>query len=192
MGIYQILTVVTTVVIAFIAQTIIIIKHVNRMAHEKKLQESKNKLDGRLHVTKTRFDAEFVTYKEIAKAFFHMQVSISTIYLPPNSIPGTPTYGSTRRISYENCANHLKNAEAALYENAPFINNDLYTKLHNFFQQCANFFIDYYAEYGSNLDNGNRLDIKKEHWAIGQMVEEKWNELRDDIKQHIFSLEIID
>jgi len=193
MGIIEIVVAFVGWIITLGLQAILLVKYLDKKMHDRDLQENKSKLDGKLHVTKTRFDTEFATFKEISRAFFNMQVSIGTIYLPPNSFKYNPDDGGVaKNTSYANCATYVKYAEAALYENAPFIDNELYDKLHKFFEHCANLLFDYYETYGRCMDSGVKFEIDESHWSIGRDVESRWNELRDDIRLHIFSLEIID
>lgn len=93
----------------------------------KELEAFKGAVDKKLYVSKTRFDAEFSIYRELSKSFFEMVKDCSFVFHRMSMGP----VGEEERKEYDK--NYYKAfvksttiAEGVLYQNAPFISEELY------------------------------------------------------------------
>lgn len=103
---------------------------------EKEMEEYKTQLENKRYITQTQFDVEFEIYRKISKAFFELFVKLSTVSdkeLYESSVK------ELDRMQYEKDMYHkivdiASSAQNVLYENSPFIPQNIYTKYEELYE----------------------------------------------------------
>ena len=172
-------------------QTILLIKYVDKKAHDRDLQESKSKLDGKLHVTKTRFDAEFIIYRELSRSFFEML--LASVSLFPLGLVNVPADKEIRenqeKENYTLACNANVKAQNSLYENMPFISESLDTQFREMLKLCrlqVSLFGHKYSLYNSDYFSRNQ----DEGFRRSEEIMAKWDSLCNSMREYLSSLDV--
>ena len=97
-------------------------------ALNKELEKYRSEMSKKEYVSQTRFDAEFSIYRELSKAFFTMVKDIGSL-IPPgyNERPADEEeYKKLQEECWRTSTASLVTAQDILFQNAPFISEELY------------------------------------------------------------------
>ncbi|MCH5278254.1 MAG: hypothetical protein J1E60_00510 [Christensenellaceae bacterium] len=109
---------------------------VNRMEknyqqrQSKELEKYRYLLENHRYITKSQYDREFEIYRLLSKHFFMLLVVLYTFtseYIDCK-IPGTSTELDEKTAEFQHLAKVLTDAQSVLYENAPFIPQNIFTQ----------------------------------------------------------------
>ena len=161
----------------------------------KGLEKYKYGLDNKIYISKIKFDAEFLIYRELSKSFFEMVKDISTL-IPV--VGKRPVDEENKKIYeervYRKALNKTVIAQDVLNSNAPFIREKLYIEYNEILKLCSEQ-LDVFERRWNVLI----LESQKEKEAFSgedykrtDTINRKFNELNNDIREYLSSLEILD
>jgi hypothetical protein len=155
----------------------------------KDLEKFKSGLEGTQYISKTRFDAEFTIYRELSKTYFYMVLGIVELRRNHIAIVCTDLDNfentKTREEMFATVRNKCRDAQDTLYENAPFISIDLYEPFKELMLRC--FDEVELPMLANSLDEVSKL-MMGECEKRAKAIEEKWEKLCGDIREHLDEL----
>lgn len=162
----------------------------------KELEHYKSDLSKKEYVSKTRFDAEFQTYRELSRSFYDMVINLNTLTVAIyNFVPSTDMdYEKRREYCWKRTIDCLDTAQSTLGQNSPFISEELYEKYSEITAltrtQIENFY-DHFSKVSSlTKDDIKRLQEKDEVFTSN--IEAKYEKLLSDVRNYISTLEVLE
>lgn len=163
---------------------------------QKDLEFHRAAVDGKIHITKTQYDAEFGIYRTLSKSFFEMVVVLHSAF--------SSDYRFAQRIAAKDAkiardafitvATKMQNAQDTLYENAAFIQKSLYKKYEEILQEAATVF----WEYKEKVCSENMQEIVQYSDWLDEMhervnkIQNMLINLNDDLRIYLQSLTIVE
>ncbi len=121
---------------------------------EKELEEYKTWLENTRYITQTQFDVAFEIYRKLSKAFFELLVQLSTISekeFYENNIHELERVEHEKNI-YRKMVETASNAQNILYENSPFIPQNIYSKYEELYEMFNERFWIYHERCEAYLE----------------------------------------
>lgn len=180
-----------TIVVAIIGIAGTIIGTVIGLLSNVLIEKKRAKNDGRIHVSKTQFDLQIEIYKQLSSAFFHVLVNLNTL---ESKKEGKHFYKDKElnQNDYIRLVEVTSKAQDLLYENAPFIPEDIYEKYDRVNNLINNHFWKYMdnIHYVSKVEDGVKSaeDIED----ITDVVEHLLREINATIRARIADMSIIE
>lgn len=162
----------------------------------KALEKYKSGLENKSYISKAKFDVEFNIYRELSKAFFELVKDIS-IMIPSGFIKRIAD--KDKRKEYENktydlAKNSICNARSVLYQNAPFISQDIYEKydeiLRLSYLQIDAFEQRWNAGYLASQEE--KETFSAEDYSRTSEINQKIMVVNNDIREYLSTLDILE
>jgi len=193
MGVVEVIVVTVGWVITLGIQAILLIKHMDKKIHDKILQENKSRLDEKLHVTKTRFDAEFIIYRELSRSFFEMVLTVASLF-PPGMVTVPADKEAREKQEEENyvrASNANVKAQNTLYENTPFISETLDTQFKELLNLCRVQVSLFGTKYTLGMSDYSTRN-KDEGFKRSKEILEKWDVICKNMREYLSSLDVVE
>lgn len=103
---------------------------------KKELENYKAKLENKRYITQLQFDVEFKIYQKITKAFFELLIKLSTISekeFYENTISEVDKIEQEKNF-FLTIVDTASNAQNLLFENVPFIQENIYKKYEELYE----------------------------------------------------------
>ncbi|WP_044973202.1 hypothetical protein [Ruminococcus sp. HUN007] len=169
-------------------------KYENKL--EQKLEKYKTELNKKEYVSQVRFDAEFQIYRTLSKEFstaikkISIMIPTGLVYLPTNK---------EKRKEYENnnyidANNAVVTAQDALFANGAFISVDLYNKYNEILELCR-LQLDAFQRRFDVLffaSQEEKETFTAEEYERTTIINNKWLELNNCVREYISKLEVIE
>lgn len=168
-------------------------KYEAKLAQE--LERYKTQLSKKEYVSKTRFDTEFCTYREINKRFFSMVKDISI--LVPNGLTWVP---ADKEDQYKVFIEHYNSARKStvdaqdyLYSVAAFIPENIFSEYQHLWNLCRRQIStsEIIINSSSVLGVHSKKEFDTDDYKRTSEINDKWLDLNKTIREYLFSLEII-
>lgn len=162
-----------------------------QLSFDKALENKKTLNERKNYISKHRFDLEFTIYQELSKAFFHAVVDISELF-PIIAI--RPADKDEREkceeTIYQKALQSCIDAQNVLFENAPFISENLFDKFDEIIKLCKKQLFEHAQQKidDSPLDQKSRID----NCNRTKDINEKLRELNNQIREYLSNLDTLD
>lgn len=180
-----------TIIVAIIGVAGTIIGTVIGLFSNVLIEKKRAKNDGRIHVSKTQFDLQIEIYKQLSSAFFRVLVKLNTL----EAIKEGRHLHKDKLLTpndYKILVDVTAKAQDILYENAPFIPEDIYEKYDNVNNLINNHFWKYIDNSPfvsqTDVDVGSNNNIED----ITGVVEHMLREINACIRARIADVSIIE
>lgn len=161
---------------------------------EKELEEYKTWLENKRYITQAQFDVEFEIYRKLSKAFFELLVKLSTISekeFYENNIHELERVEHEKNI-YCKMVEAASNAQNILYENSPFIPQNIYQKYEELYEMFNERFWVYHerckAYLDEKLESIERFDENEKKRF--EEIQSKLFEINADVRSYLGTLVI--
>ena len=161
---------------------------------EKELEEYKTWLENKRYITQAQFNVEFEIYRKLSKAFFELLVKLSTISekeFYENNIHELEKLEHEKNI-YCKMVEAASNAQNILFENSPFIPQNIYQKYDELYEMFNKQFWIYHErckayleEKIESVDRFDENDKKK-----FEEIQRKLFEINSDVRSYLGTLAI--
>lgn len=154
-------------------------------------EKKRAKNDGRIHVSKMQFDLQIEIYRKLSSAFFRVLVKFNTL----ESITTGKDIIHGEKLSpddYKSLIEATCNAQDLLYENAPFIPEDIYKKYDDLNNIINNQFWAYMNISPEASQNSDKTDELKNAGGIAKYIEYLLREINALIRSQIAEMSIIE
>ncbi len=171
----------------------IIIKYQHSL--DKNLEDKKARNERKNYISKVRFDKEFEIYAELSDVFFELVVNVSTL-IPAGFHQVIADEEKREKVENQNYDKTKKSANialATLHKNAVFIKKEFYTNYNDILklsrQQINIFSKRWNVGYLGTFEDKKILDSKD--YARTVEINNKFDELNDQLRDYLASLEVI-
>lgn len=161
---------------------------------QKEMERYKVQLNKKGYVSKTRFDAEFLLFQQLSKAFFEMVKGI-TIMIPY----GLATYPSDekKRKEYENGLHATAFqatvvAQDILNGNIPFIQEKIYNECNEILSLCKMQLDAFERRWNVLYFSENKEYFTDEETARSKEIDNKFKSLCVEMRTYLSNLDIIE
>lgn len=144
---------------------------------DKGIEEYRSQLEQCRYVTKSQFDREFEIYRSISKTFFHLQVKLSSFMEDyTNSKPQNIAFPIQKKEEFTGLIDAASNAQTALYENAPFIPENIFGMYESIYEKANDQFWIYEQRLFHNITALESIDDlitdedRKRYKEIGEQL----------------------
>lgn len=159
--------------------------------YDKEIENLKCALENRGHISKARFDTEFAIHKELCRSIYQLISAVHWLF--PSGLDRAPAAGKWEEICnkrYHTAQEEYNNAASSLGGNAPFINDELYTKYQELMRLAAQQIHAYsFSEplsFEKSTPEVQRI-IQNGYQRTGE-IDKRWHELLDSLRQYFNSL----
>lgn len=161
-----------------------------KLSLDKQLEKSKAANERKNYVSKVRFDAEFEIYRSLSKAFNNLLNNLAMLYNRRFEIP----ISQNEKNKYiddliSDCADSYTKACNTLWENAPFISEEIYEYYFEILIECHRLHVQACQFYGVILPRIAKIDDNTYEKMNG--TEQKMLNLNKIIREYLYSLEAI-
>lgn len=162
----------------------------------KELEKYKTNLDNKTYISRTKFDAEFNIYRELSKAFFEMVKAITIMI--PSGLANYPADEEAKK-EYENnlydkASKYAVIAQDVLNSNAPFIPSNLFKNYDDILKLCkvqlGVFELRWDVNYRARQEEKECFSL--EDYKRSREINEKFEELNENIRNYLAKLDVID
>ena len=158
----------------------------------KELEKYKSNIENKTYMSKTKFDAEFLMYKDLSQTFSALTKECYQLF-PVYSRDGRDDYKKYKNI-YDKCIDVTVLAQDKLNSYAPFIDEDIYKKFNNIESMCKkqiNTFVDFRLH--QDADRYVKIANKEYHEAYfyTDQIMSEYNNLIDDLRQYLKTIDVI-
>ena len=167
-----------------------------QLDYDKKLENYKSMLENKNYVSKVRFDAEFLLYREIMVSCRNMINDVYFIYPTFANVPAD----KDARKKYEeeiyiSASNSYNEFNQLLTSNAPFIPKDFYLRFYEIMKQCKqnlNTFSDRWNVFIKSWWEGSKEKREAESSAYARTgeINKEFESLVDDIRDYLNTLDV--
>lgn len=161
---------------------------------EKKLEEYKVWLENKRYITQAQFDVEFEIYRKLSKAFFELLVKLSTISekeFYENNFQELDRVEYEKNI-YRKMVKVASNAQNILYENNPFVPQNIYQKYEELYEMFNEQFWIYHERCKEYLDGKIELieRFDENDKKRFEEIQSKLFEINADVRAYLGTLVI--
>lgn len=160
----------------------------------KELEKYKTELSKKEYVSKARFDAEFGIFRELSRTFFNMVRDINS--LVPAGYHEVPANENDFKEYQEKCwqsaSKSLQIAQETLFQNAPFISEDLYNSFSELLS-LTNLQIYAYTKrfnVGYYVPPDEKNSFSSDDYKRAIEIQQKMDALNKKIRKYLSSLEV--
>lgn len=161
---------------------------------DKELEKCKASLDGKLYVTKSKYDLEIDTFKKLSSLYFEV-VALANELIPPGlsrQLADKTEQAKIDDVVYKKLEQSLVEGQKVLFSLSGFIPSEfynLYLELHKMgMKQCnaysRRYLVTYFAE--------DKNSFTAEEYARSSEMSKKLEQINDNIREHINSMVIIE
>lgn len=162
----------------------------------KELEKYKSELGNKTYISKTKFEAEFLTYKELSIAFFDMVLAIGGMI--PSGLAIVPADPKKRKEfeeeMYNKAVDNTLKAQNVLNKNVLFISREVYEKYSEILE-LARLQIEVFQERW-NISNiapaGEKAELKSEDYARTGEINEKYKSLSNIVREYLSRLDVVE
>ena len=186
------------VVISIVNAVCLFLQRKKQLEYDKKLEIYKSKLDSKNYVSKVRFDAEFLLYRELMVSCRNMINDVYFVYPIFTYVPADEEAREKyEQDVYNNATKSYNDFSTLITGNAPFIPKDFYDKFIEIVKLCRqnlNTFRDRYNVFMRSWWNGSmeKQDAESEAYKRTGDINKMFETLVDEIRDYLFSLEVND
>lgn len=163
---------------------------------QKELEKYKSNLDNKIYITKAKFDAEFILYRELSKTFFDMVKAVTRMI--PTGYATYPVNKEDREKYetelYDKALSATVIAQDVLNSNIPFISENLYQQYEEIVGLCR-------VQLGVFEDRWNVLFLASEEekkkfspddYRRSHEIKEKFFNLNKELRDYLSKLDILE
>lgn len=162
----------------------------------KELEKYKSRLDNKIYISKTKFDAEFSIYRELSKSFFDMVKNINSMI--PIGLVNVPADKEVRKKfeneCYENACRSVVQAQDTLISNAPFMSSELFEKYDEILKLCrlqlSAFEKRWNVLYIASQEE--KESFSGDDYLRGSEIQNKFTDLIKNIREYLTRLDVLD
>ena len=161
-----------------------------------RFEKYKASVENKKHITKVRFDAEFLIYRDLSKAFFEMVKSINVLI--PSGLSKHPADEDVRekvdKENYNNALEAVVEAQDALNHNAPFIPEVFY----NQYEEIRGLGILQLNDFEELWDvsisgtSEEKKQLPRDAYNRTREINDKFQKLNADIREYLESLDVLE
>jgi len=158
----------------------------------KELESFKSKLDNKLYVSKTRFDAEFNIYRQLSESTVLMVKEVSQLF--PSFTRDSRTDINTYKEKYGLALDKVVIAQDLLSANAPFISKEVYDKFSELEKKCKDqlyAFTDFRLRPDAKEYIEECRDDYKGAYKKTAEINNDLNSLLEDLRTYLLSLDVM-
>lgn len=170
------------------------IQRKKQLEYDKQLEKYKHIAEKKNYVSKVRFDAEFAIYRDLSKVFFNMVLEIGALIPPGYSERPVDEeqYKKLQEESFRSSAKAHKIAQETLFQNAPFIPEELYNDFRELLQltrlQLAAYKMRFNVLYVAPKEE--KESYSKEDYKRAGEINSKFDALNKKIREYLASLDV--
>ena len=165
---------------------------------DEKLEKYKSGLDNKVYISKTRFDAEFMIYRNLSKTFTECVKTTSVLF--PSGLVHSPADEKEKerldKEKYENAHNAYVKAQDELNGSTPFIPKDFCDDYEELLSLCKEQLYDFEERWNiaflNKNDNGELSKINREAYKRTKEINQKYNEINDRIREYLNKLDVLE
>lgn len=161
---------------------------------EKEIEEYKTQLENKRYITQSQFDVEFDIYRKLSKVFFELLIKLSTISEKEFYVNNS---SQLERVEFEKkhyykMVKTASNAQSVLYENSPFIPQNIYQKYEELYKLFNDRFWKYHERCMAYLEDKiefeERFDDNDK--KMFDEIQKKLFEVNDEVRFYLGTLAI--
>lgn len=183
------------IIISILDAIWLFIQRRKQLEYDKQLEKYKTGLENKTYISKTKFDAEFSTYRELSKAFFNMTLCICDM-IPYGYYEEAADKEVKKKQDVEKYDKALKAtvaAQNALFESAPFIPKDFFDKFDGIRQtanvQLTTFSWRWNVLYIADAEQKEKISI--EDRKRSKEMRENLDALNGEIRDYLSKLDVM-
>ena len=162
----------------------------------KELEQYKSRLDNKIYISRTKFDTEFIIYRELSKAFFEMVKDIGRL-IPSGYTTYPADKDARKKYEEDQYSKALKTtviAQDSLHSNAPFIPENLFIKYNEIVKLCqmqlSMFDRRWNVLYFASQEE--KETFSPEDYKRTDSINEKFKDLNTHIREYLLKLDVLD
>lgn len=162
---------------------------------DEKLEKYKSELSKKEYVSKTKFDTEFILYRELSSAFAEMVKCVSILI--PSGLTKVPSDKKERlnyeKKCYESASPAFIKAQDTLNANIPFITEDIYEG----YKELLALALMQLNEYEQRFvvtdlrPQSEKESFSDKAYARTEELNKKWIKLNQKIREYISTLDVM-
>lgn len=158
------------------------------------LEKKKAINDSKQHVSKVHFDLQVEIYKQISKAFFEVLINLSSMKHDLKQASDKRPLEIDKNVKqYRSLIFSASNAQNCLYENAPFIPENIFEKYESLYEAInENFWVHIDPALGYSETTMTHEELISYCDKKYNEIEQKLKEINSSVRTHLLSLSILE
>ena len=160
---------------------------------QKELEKYKASIENKTHMSKTKFDAEFLMYRELSQVFAVL-VKECTQLFPTFTKDARDTYEKYKLI-HDRCVDVIVSAQDKLNACAPFISESVfqgYDELEKLCKTQLSDFQDFRLRPDAEDYRRDCAEAYRETYKRTREIQEKYRDISTTLRTYINSIDIVD